>query len=161
MQNLWILTEERPKLSVIRQILDQYGIEYGATINYYEEFNIKPIIVNNIFTFDYLVEGVIVTNIENMLNSDGLIPPSIDLDTINYLNEQFGILKDSYDAIIKEYAILMDDLVDYSIQRYKNIYNRLVETYKKKIVTILSYIEEQEFNLSEIKFSISSFLNRK
>jgi len=55
----------------------------------------------------------------------------------------------------------MDDLVDYSIQRYKNIYNRLVETYKKKIVSILSYIEEQEFNLSEIKFSISSFLNRK
>ncbi len=104
---------------------------------------------------------IIVTNIENMLNSDGLIPPSIDLDTINYLNEQFGILKDSYDAIIKEYAIVMDDLVDYSIQRYKNIYNRLVETYKKKIVSILSYIEEQEFNLSEIKFSISSFLNRK
>lgn len=66
MQNLWILTEERPKLSVIRQILDQYGIEYGATINYCEEFNIKPIIVNNIFTFDYLVEGVIVTNIENI-----------------------------------------------------------------------------------------------
>ncbi len=89
-----------------------------------------------------------------MLNSDGLIPPSIDLDTISDINEQFRVLKDSYDAIIKEYAIVMDDLVDYSIQRYKNIYNRLVETYKKKIVSILSYIEEQEFNLSEIKFSI-------
>ena len=104
---------------------------------------------------------VIATNIENIFESDGLIPPFIDLDTINDINEQFRVLKDSYDAIIKEYAILMDDLVDYSIQRYKNIYNRLVETYKKKIVTILSYIEEQEFNLSEIKFSVSSFLNRK
>ena len=104
---------------------------------------------------------VTATNVENMLNSDGLIPPSIDLDTISDINEQFRVLKDSYDAIIKKYAIVMDDLVDYSIQRYKNIYNRLVETYKKKIVSILSYIEEQEFNLSEIKFSISSFLNRK
>ena len=66
MTNLWILTEERPKLSVIRQILTQYSTEYGATAQFGDSFNIKPIVVDNAFTFDYEVEGVAVSDIERI-----------------------------------------------------------------------------------------------
>ena len=67
MTNLWILTEERPKLSVIRQILTQYAAEYGATVQFYDSiFNIKPIVIENTFTFEYKVEGVTVSNIEKV-----------------------------------------------------------------------------------------------
>ena len=66
MTNLWILTEERPKLSVIRQILTQYSTEYGATVQFGDSFNIKPIVVGNAFTFDYQVEGVTVSDIEKI-----------------------------------------------------------------------------------------------
>lgn len=65
--NLWIMTEERPKLSVIRQILTQYGIEYSACV-YFDDnkFNIKPIIDNGKFTFEYAVEGAEVSDIEKI-----------------------------------------------------------------------------------------------
>lgn len=66
MTNLWILTEERPKLSVIRQILTQYATEYGATVQFNDFFNIKPIVVEKTFTFDYAVEGVTVSDIEKV-----------------------------------------------------------------------------------------------
>lgn len=66
MTNLWILTEERPKLSVIRQILTQYSTEYGATAQFGDSFNIKPIVVDNAFTFNYEVEGVAVSDIERI-----------------------------------------------------------------------------------------------
>lgn len=63
MTNLWILTEERPKLSVVKTILEQYGVDFSATISFYDNFNIKPIIKDGLFTFEYLVEGASVSEI--------------------------------------------------------------------------------------------------
>lgn len=67
MQKLWILTEERPKLSVIKQILGQYEIEYESKVFYSNNFNIKPVVVENTFTFDYIVEGISIEGIEKTI----------------------------------------------------------------------------------------------
>ena len=66
MDNLWLLTEERPKLSVVLKILDEYNNDFGATVTVNENFNIKPIVKNGKFTFEYLVEGVSVQGIANV-----------------------------------------------------------------------------------------------
>ncbi len=66
MDNLWLLTEERPKLSVVLRILDEYHNEFGATVTVNDNFNIKPIVNNGKFTFEYLVEGVSVRGIANI-----------------------------------------------------------------------------------------------
>lgn len=58
MDNLWLLTEERPKPSVILQIIEMYCSDFCATIIEQNEIRIKPQIKNGIFNFIYEVEGL-------------------------------------------------------------------------------------------------------
>ncbi len=62
MDNLWLLTEERPKPSVICQIVDMYCSDFNDKITFREEVKIKPIIKDGIFRFVYQVEGLRVAN---------------------------------------------------------------------------------------------------
>ncbi len=66
MTNLWILTEERPKLSVIKTILQQYADDYGERVSFFDGFNIRPIVVDGKFSFEYIVEEVAVSNINHV-----------------------------------------------------------------------------------------------
>ncbi|MDR1940537.1 MAG: hypothetical protein LBQ40_07095 [Clostridiales bacterium] len=63
MQNLWVLTEERPKNSVVKTILEEYCREYNAAISVNDSLKIKPIFANGVFTFDYAVENISITDI--------------------------------------------------------------------------------------------------
>jgi hypothetical protein len=64
LQNLWILTEERPKNSVVKTILEEYCREFGAVLSLSAaELKIKPIFTSGNFTFDYSVENASVSNI--------------------------------------------------------------------------------------------------
>lgn len=88
MDNLWILTEERPKPSVIFQILSLYCKDFGGKFaNYktlkvegkeysiersgvpieFSELKIKPVITNGIFQFSYIVEGIIIENLNKII----------------------------------------------------------------------------------------------
>lgn len=60
MDNLWLLTEERPKPSVVNQIVDMYCKDFNDRITVHSEIKIKPIIVDGIFKFVYKVEGLAV-----------------------------------------------------------------------------------------------------
>ena len=60
MDNLWLLTEERPKPSVVNQIVDMYCKDFNDRITLHNEIKIKPIIVDGIFKFIYKVEGLAV-----------------------------------------------------------------------------------------------------
>lgn len=87
MDNLWILTEERPKPSVIFQIACLYCKDFGATIPCYDrlkvenkvfampgynkhitnsELTIRPIIINGIFQFTYIVEGIEISGVNQI-----------------------------------------------------------------------------------------------
>lgn len=57
MDNLWILTEERPKTSVLMQIVSIYCDDFNDIYENDDSILIKPIIKNDKFTFTYEVEG--------------------------------------------------------------------------------------------------------
>lgn len=58
MDNLWLLTEERPKPSVILQITNMYCADFNDKITEQTEIKIKPIIENGVFKFVYVIEGL-------------------------------------------------------------------------------------------------------
>ncbi len=66
MDNLWLLTEERPKPSVVLQIIEMYCSDFSDTIILKEEIHIRPIIKDGIFQFAFLVEGIKVANAKNI-----------------------------------------------------------------------------------------------
>lgn len=66
MDNLWLLTEERPKPSVILQIVETYCTDFNDKITELCEIKIKPIIEGGIFGFLYVVEGLRVANARNI-----------------------------------------------------------------------------------------------
>lgn len=66
MDNLWLLTEERPKPSVILQIVEMYCNDFNDKITLREEIKIKPIIADGIFKFIYVIEGLKVETAENI-----------------------------------------------------------------------------------------------
>ena len=63
MNNLWLLTEERPKPSVIEQIINAYCIGFDDQMDKKAEIRVKPSIENGIsigflFPTDFL--GVVI-----------------------------------------------------------------------------------------------------
>lgn len=66
MDNLWILTEERPKNSVIKTILEEYGKITLAQLTG-DTVRIKPVAKSNgVFSFTYILEGVSVSGINSI-----------------------------------------------------------------------------------------------
>ena len=66
MDNLWLLTEERPKPSVVLQIIEMYCTDFNDRITERREIKIKPEITKGVFDFVYVVEGLSVTNADNI-----------------------------------------------------------------------------------------------
>lgn len=66
MNNVWLLTEEKPKVSVIKQILQIYKEDFGINFSCEEVTTILPIIKGDVFTFTYRVDGIAVDGIENI-----------------------------------------------------------------------------------------------
>jgi hypothetical protein len=54
--NLWFLTEERPKKEVLQTILQKFAKDYGF-VAFVNPLHIQPILENNCFTFIYEVKG--------------------------------------------------------------------------------------------------------
>lgn len=67
--NLWVLTEERPKVSVLHQIANLYVKDFGGTITFLdkEKLAVKPIFKNGIFQFMYILEGLKLKDINQII----------------------------------------------------------------------------------------------
>lgn len=102
MNNLWILTEERPKNSVILTIIQEYCKLKNHTLSS-TEIKILPKIKQGTFLFEYIVEGVFVSNISEinikivsgyssfmdyMLVDQKKMPVNHSLDNIVFLLEE-------------------------------------------------------------------------
>lgn len=66
MNNIWFLTEEKPKVSVIKQILQIYKDDFGVNFVCDSRIQIRPIIHGDHFKFTYHIEGITVDGIENI-----------------------------------------------------------------------------------------------
>lgn len=58
MDKIWILTEEKPKKSVIHQIVKQYCLDFRDDLILGSEIKIKPIFENGLFSYRYKAEGI-------------------------------------------------------------------------------------------------------
>lgn len=69
MDNLWILTEERPKASVICQIIELYKRDFGGIVTPINKNNvkIKANFKDGFFQFSYTVEGIFIYGIEKIV----------------------------------------------------------------------------------------------
>lgn len=63
--NLWILTEERPKKEVISQIIDKMKQDKDLKVKF-DGIKIQPILKNNKFSFVYQVLGIAIDSIKNI-----------------------------------------------------------------------------------------------
>ncbi|MBQ9648016.1 MAG: hypothetical protein IJV43_06620 [Oscillospiraceae bacterium] len=66
MDNIWLLTEEKPKTSVIQQILQIYYDDFGVNYTCSERIAIRPLGSGGVFSFTYEVEGVRVDGIHKV-----------------------------------------------------------------------------------------------
>ncbi len=64
--NIWILTEERPKNHVVLKILELYASDFNDSIKKNGDISIEPIIHNGVFTFAYEVKNVSVHSAEKI-----------------------------------------------------------------------------------------------
>lgn len=58
MDNLWLLTEERPKAAVLRQILALYCRDFDDCLTELGPLRVRPVIVGGVFQFLYVAEGL-------------------------------------------------------------------------------------------------------
>lgn len=66
MDNLWLLTEERPKPSVVLQIIEMYCKDFSDQHHITGEIKIKPVINAGVFSFVYMVEGLSVNQADKI-----------------------------------------------------------------------------------------------
>ncbi len=67
MNNIYILTEEKTKISVIKQLFDIYKNDFNG--NYYieDEVSIRPAFKDNKFLFYYEVYGIKASSIDKII----------------------------------------------------------------------------------------------
>lgn len=58
MNNIYILTEEKPKISTLLSLLDIYKNDFGGDYNIESKLKIMPLIENGYFGFIYEFLGV-------------------------------------------------------------------------------------------------------
>ena len=66
MNNIWFLTEEKPKASVVKQILQIYKDDFGVDFTCHHHIDIRPIGDNDVFSFTYEIEGISVDGINKL-----------------------------------------------------------------------------------------------
>ena len=64
--NLWILTEERPKIGVLKQILNKFALDMGFCA-FVDNLRILPVLENNKFSFTYELIGFKCNKINKIL----------------------------------------------------------------------------------------------
>lgn len=66
MKNIYILTEEKPKLSTIISILEIYEKDFGMELSYSSTPSIAPIFKDEKFTFTYKLNNVIINSVDEI-----------------------------------------------------------------------------------------------
>lgn len=66
MKNLWLHTEERPRISTIEIIVAKFASDRGLKYSVSGKKRILPIMANGLFTFCYKIEGFQCDDVENI-----------------------------------------------------------------------------------------------
>lgn len=143
MDNLWILTEERPKPSVILQIVELYKRDFNT--NFIESnITIRPIIENEKFKFTYIVEGLEINDISKIfIKTVSGSSSFLDFLVFKQKDEPTESGKDNLLMAIEETKTSDDE------SRNTGVYQRgskfvYIEPYYKNVKLYMLYNEELE-----------------
>ncbi|MFI3300735.1 MAG: hypothetical protein R3Y28_04870 [Candidatus Gastranaerophilales bacterium] len=148
MDNLWILTEEKPKISVIKEIIGLYCRDFSGRSTISERVTIVPIITNDFFEFYYKVEGIKLNNCQEIIISTVSGSSSFfDFLVFKQTNKPKPTEDDNLLMVIEETKTSGQE------SRNTGIYQRAskfvyVEHYFKNIKKYMLYNEELENNES-------------
>lgn len=164
MDKLWILTEEKPKISVIEEILKLYCRDFNDMVTFSQLKKIKPIFKNNKFQFYYIFEGAKLEKCSQIILST-VSGTSSFFDFIVFKQEQppIGDSNDNLIMAVEETKTSGDE------SRNTGVYQRgskfvFIENYYKNIKKYMLYNEELENDDSKkpadtITFGTNMFLS--
>lgn len=144
MDKLWILTEEKPKLSVIKEILKLYCRDFEDEGRFSENLKIDPVFENSKFKFIYTFEGVKLSNCSQIILSTVSGPSSFfDFLVFKQENQPDGSKNDNLLMAIEETKTSGDE------SRNTSVYQRgskfvFIENYYTNIKKYMLYNEELE-----------------
>lgn len=136
-KNLWILTEERPKLEVVVRIVEKFAID-NAMSGFVDNLHIIPILNNDHFSFVYEVIGFHYRKIKRILISTVSGYSSFVDFLVFYQNE-----KPNPDIDVPSYAI-EETKTDDSESRNTGVYQRCakfvyIDNFYKSIKKVMLY----------------------
>lgn len=164
MDILWVLTEEKPKLSVIDKILELYCRDFQDSIRYSNTLSIEPVFTNNKFQFYYLFNGAKLTKCKEirLLTVSGK-SSFFDFLVFKQENQPDGTPNDNLLMAIEETKTNGNE------SRNTGVYQRgskfvFIENYYKKVKKYMLYNEELENDDSQkpadtITFGTNMFLS--
>lgn len=162
--NLWILTEEKPKISVIEEILKLYCRDFNDTVTFSQTKRIKPIFKDNTFQFYYIFEGAKLGKCSQIILST-VSGTSSFFDFIVFKQEKQPE-GTSYDNLI---MAIEETKTSGEESRNTGVYQRgskfvFIENYYKNIKKYMLYNEELENDDSKkpadtITFGTNMFLS--
>lgn len=122
MDNLWILTEERPKSSVIEQIAGLYEKDFSGIIEHIDRNNVKirPVFNNGLFSFEYIVEGIKIRNINRIV-----------IKTVSGSFSFFDFIEQKHPSL-GAFVFLYIIFVKYSFVLHRNTKSGSVKNYAQK-----------------------------
>lgn len=144
MTNLWILTEEKPKKSVVFTILKKYATEYNKNLEVRmdENFEIIPLFNKKIFTFKYEVKGVNLSDI-NKIYLKTVSGDSSFIDYLLFEQDEEPVENDNTHMIMAFEETKTSD----EESRNTGVYQRaskftFIKAYSKTVKTYMLYNDE-------------------
>ena len=144
MDKLWILTEEKPKISVIEEILKLYCRDFGDAVTFSKDKRIYPVFKDNKFQFEYIFEGAALTNCSKIiLKTVSGTSSFFDFLVLKQENKPDGTENDNLLMAVEETKTSGDE------SRNTGVYQRgskfvFIENYYNDIKKYMLYNEELE-----------------
>lgn len=101
MKNLWLYTEERPRINTIQTIVSKFASDRNLPFSFSTDMHILPIMEKGLFTFIYKIEGIKCEGVKDVFVSI-VSGSSSFVDYLVFYKEKLPIEKDRPEYLIEE-----------------------------------------------------------
>lgn len=157
MKNIYILTEEKPKISVIKQLFEIYHNDFDGDYSFTSNLKIIPVIECGVFKFKYEVQGILAVNIDKVIIKT-VSGSSSFLDFLFFVSER------EPDQSLKEQPLFAVEETKTSDDESRNtgVYQRCskfvyIDAYYKNVPKYMLYNEELELRADKKPSDTSIF----
>lgn len=154
--NVYLLTEEKPKISTVKSIVQVYQNDFGKMVTFDQNIEIVPEVVRGRFRYDYVVNGIHIEGINNVI-IETVSGASSFLDYLFYVSEKSP--KDCSESPV--FAVEETKTSD-DESRNTGVYQRcskfvFIKAYYPDIPLYMLYNDELELRVSKEPSDTSKF----